>query len=83
MFEFAKDTMTIAPNAYTLRLIPKVGKTKHSFTIVITVLEKRLACGIYVDNQWSPLEIFDMSRMDLKTMDTFKKLLSYKISNHE
>jgi len=46
-------------------------------------LENRIKCGIYVDGQWNALEIFDMSRMDLKTMETFKRLIAQKIQNHE
>ncbi len=83
MFECTKDNMIIAPNAYTLRLKPISGTTKHDFTLVITVLENRIKCGIYVDAQWNAIEIFDMSRMDLKSIDTFKKLIAQKIQNHE
>ena len=84
MFEFTKDSMTVAPHSsYTLRLKPISGKTKIDFTLVITVLENRIKCGIYVDAQWNAIEIFDMSRMDLKSIDTFKKLIAQKIQNHE
>lgn len=84
MFECCKDTMMVALyNSYTLRLKPISGKTKHDFTLVITVLENRIKCGIYIDGQWNALEIFDMSRMDLKSIDTFKKLMAQKIQNHE
>lgn len=82
-YEIGPDSMTIAPTAYVMRLTPKVGVCNTSFTVVITILENSFKCGVYVDGKWSPIEIFDISRMDLKKMDTFKKLLSYKIANHE
>jgi len=84
MYEIHKDSMTIATNAHTLRLIPVSGSGSHAFTIVITKVENSIIkCGIYVDTKWNPIEIFEMSRLDLKTIDAFKKLLSYKIQNHE
>jgi hypothetical protein len=84
MFEFTKDSMIVAPHSsYTLRLKPVSGTTKHDFTLVITVLENRIKCGIYIDGKWEALEIFDMSRMDLKTIETFKRLVAQKIQNHE
>ena len=83
IYEIGPDSMTIAPTAYVMRLTPKIGVGNTSFTVVITILENRIACGIYVDKQWTPIEIFDLSRMDLRTMDLFKKLLSQKINNHE
>lgn len=83
MYQIQKDTMTVAPNAHTLRLIPVSGSGSLAFTIVITKMENRIKCGIYVDRHWNPIEISDISRLDLKTIDTFKKFLSYKIQNHE
>lgn len=83
MYEIGPDTMTIAPSAYTMRLTPKVGRGDKSFTLVVTKLENSIKCGIYVDRQWNPIEIFDISRMDLRSIDIFKKLLSQKIQNHE
>lgn len=84
MYDIVKDTMTVAPyNSYTLRLNPMSGKTKNGFTLVITIYENRIRCGIYVDNQWNAIEIFDLSKLDLKSIDTFKKLLSAKIQNYE
>jgi hypothetical protein len=85
MYEVCKDTMTVAPQSHTLRLNPVSGgnQDNKAFTIVITMLDKRIACGVYVDNQWNPIEIFDMSKLDLKRIDTFKKLLSAKIQNYE
>jgi hypothetical protein len=83
MYSFDKDTMTVAPLAHVARITPMSGKGNTAFTIVITKIENSIRCGIYVDRVWNPIEIFDMSRMDLKSMDTFKKLLSYKIANHE
>jgi hypothetical protein len=77
--------MTVAPQSHTLRLNPVSGgnQDNKAFTIVITMLDKRIACGVYIDNQWNPIEIFDMSKLDLKRIDTFKKLLSAKIQNYE
>ena len=83
VYEIGPDNMAIAPNAYVMRLTPKIGVSNKSFTIVITILDNRIVSGIYVDGQWNPIEIFDMSRMDLRSMDLFKKLLSQKINNHE
>ena len=83
MYEFVKDTMTIATESHVVRINPISGKGKEPFTIVVTKAEGRIKCGIYLDKHWNPIEIFEMSRMDLKTMDTLKKLLSYKIANHE
>ena len=84
MFECTNDCMIVSPHSsYSLRLKPISGKTKIDFTLVITLLENRIKCGIYVDGQWNAIEIFDMSRMDLKSMDTFKKLIAQKIQNHE
>jgi len=83
MYEFQKDLMTIASLAHTMRLVPTIGTNKKPFTIIITKIKNSMQCGIYTDNHWDALEIFDVSRMDLKTMETFKKLLSCKISNHE
>ncbi len=83
MYDIGPDSMTIAPTAYVMRLTPKVGVSNTSFTVVITLLENRFKCGIYIDGKWNPLEIFDLSRMDLKSIDIFKKLLSQKINNHE
>ncbi len=85
VYEVCKDTMTVAPQSHTLRLRPIKGGNQDtkSFTIVITMLDKRIACGIYIDKQWNPIEIFDMSKLDLKRIDTFKKLLSAKIQNYE
>lgn len=83
MYGFYKDMMTIAPDAHAVRIVPMSGKCNTPFTIVITKAENIIKCGIYVDRQWTPLEIFEMSKLDLKTIATFKKLLSYKIQNHE
>ena len=83
MYLFGEDGMTIAPESHVVRLTPVSGSGSTAFTVVITKMENRLKCGIYVDRQWNPIEIFDMSRLDLKTIDTFKKLLSYKIQTHE
>ena len=83
IYEIGPDSMTIAQNAYVMRLTPKVGVGNTSFTVIITILDNRIVSGIYVDGQWNPREIFDISRMDLKSIDTFKKLLSQKINNHE
>lgn len=84
-YEITKDDMKVAYNAYTIRLRPIMYGTAYptSFTIVVTVLDNSIRCGIYVDNKWEALEIFDMSRLDLKTIDTFEKILSQKIQNHE
>ncbi len=83
IYGFDKDTMTIAPYAQVVRIAPMSGKGNTPFTIVVTKAQNRIKCGIYIDRQWNPIEIFEMSKLDLKTIDTFKKLLSYKIANHE
>lgn len=83
MYEVQTDTMKVATNAYTMRLVPTIGTNNKPFTVIITKIKNSIQCGIYVDNHWDALEIFDMSKLDLKTMDTFKKMLSYKIGNHE
>ena len=84
-YEITNDDMKVAYNGYTMRLKPIMYGTAYpkSFTIVVTILDNSIRCGIYIDNKWEALEIFDMSRMDLKTIDTFEKLLSQKIQNHE
>ena len=82
-YEITKDTMVVAHNAYTMRLKPIRGKNTQPFTIVITILDSSIRCGIYLDGEWQPIEIFDMSRMDLKTIDRFEILLSQKIQKHE
>lgn len=83
IYEIGPDNMINVQNAYVMRLTPKVGVGNKAFSIVITILDNRIVSGIYVDGQWNPIEMFDISRMDLKSIDTFKKLLSQKINNHE
>ena len=84
-YEITKDDMKVAYNAYTIRLRPIMYGTLNpkSFTIIVTILDNSIRCGIYLDGEWQPVEIFDMSRMDLKTIDRFERLLSQKIQNHE
>lgn len=82
VYEIGEDSMTIAPNAHTLRLNPvKSGST--TFTVVVTKMEGHIKCGIYWDRQWQPIEIFEISRMDLKRIDWFIEKIAYKIGNHE
>lgn len=83
MYDLCEDSMVIAPTAHTLRLKPINGKGTQYFSIVVTKIENRMVCGIYIDRDFRPTEVFEISKMDLKTIDTFKKLLSYKIANHE
>jgi hypothetical protein len=84
MYEVRKDSMAIAPNAHTLKLIPVSGSGSLAFTIVVTKMQHGvIKCGIYVDSNWNPLEIFEMNRLNLKSIDAFKSLLSAKIPNHE
>ena len=84
-YEIVKDDMKVAYHAYAIRLKPILYGTSYpqSFTIIVTILDNSIRCGIYVDSKWEALEIFDMSRLDLKTIDTFEKLLSEKIKNYD
>ena len=82
VYEIGEDTMTVAPHAHVLRLTP-VKDSRTPFTVIIAQLENKIKCGIYTDSSSFPVEIFDVSKLDLKSIDTFKHLLSYKIDNHE
>lgn len=83
MYDMCEDSMVITPTAHTLRLKPISGKGTQYFSIVVTEIENRIVCGIYVDRDFRPTEVFELSRLDLKSVDTFRKLLSAKIQNHE
>ena len=85
LYDVRKDSMVGASYSHTLRLIPTspINQNTKAFTIVITMLDTRIACGIYVDTKWDAIEVFDVSKLDLRSIDTFKKLLSHKIQNHE
>ena len=85
LYEIRKDSMVGTAYSHTLRLMPTspINQNTKAFTIVITMLDSRIACGIYVDTKWDAIEVFDVSKLDLKSIDTFKKLLSHKIQNYE
>ena len=84
-YEVCKDSILRSSYSHTIRLNPIKGGNQDTkaFTIVISMLDVRIACGIYIDTKWDAIEVFDLSKLDLKRMDTFKKLLSAKIQNHE
>ncbi len=83
-YTITKDEMKVTHNHYAIRLTPTVlnNKSKH-FSVLIGKSEKRIICGIYSDKHIHALEVFELSKLDLKTIDTFKKLLSAKIQNYE
>lgn len=83
LYEIGEDSMTIAPNHHTLRLTPISGKGTEPYTVVLMKKHNSINCGLYHDRAWSPIEIFDMNKLDLQNINTFKKLLSAKIENYE
>lgn len=84
IFEFVKDKMLDnVDETYTVRLNPLSGTTKHGFTLVITQLKNLIKCGIYIDGNFNALEIFDINRKNLKSIDEFKRLIAEKIQEHE
>lgn len=82
-YTITKDEMKVGYNQYAIRLTPTVlnNQSKY-FSVLITKSETNMKCGIYGDSV-QPLEVFELSRLDLKTIGTFKKLLSAKIQNYE
>ena len=83
-YTITKDEMKVQHDYYAIRLTPTVinDRSKH-FSILIGKFENHIKCGIYKDREVHALEVFEMSRLDLKSIDTFKKLLSAKIQNYE
>ena len=83
-YNITKDEMKVHHDHYAIRLTPTVinGRSKQ-FSVLIGKFENRIKCGIYKDREVQALEVFEMSRLDLKSIDTFKKLLSAKIQNYE
>ena len=83
-YTITKDEMKVGYNQYAIRLTPTVlnNNSKH-FSVLIGKFEDHIKCGIYKDRELHALEVFELSRLDLKTIDTFRKLLSQKIQNHE
>ena len=83
-YNITKDEMKVQHNYYAIRLTPTVINTKaQHFSILLGKFEDHIKCGIYKDREIQALEVFEMSRLDLKSIDTFKKLLSAKIQNYE
>ena len=83
-YTIIKDEMKVNYNQYAIRLIPTVlnNNSKH-FSIFIGKFEDRIKCGIYKDREMHALEVFELSRCDLKSIDTFKDCLAAKIQNYE
>lgn len=81
-YNIAKDDMVVAPYHHVLRVVPIAG-VGNCFTVVLAVIDDAIKCGIYIDNTLNPIEVFELSKLDLKRIDTFKNLLSAKIQNHE
>ena len=79
-----KDEMKLTHNYHAIRLTPTVinDKSKH-FTVLIGKFDDSIKCGIYNDKDIHALEVFEISKMDLKNINTFKKLLSQKIQYYE
>ena len=83
-YSITKDEMKVTHKHYAIRLTPTVinNRSKH-FSVIIGKFDTYIKCAIYEDRHWQPLEVFELSRLDLKSIDTFKKLLSQKIQNYE
>lgn len=82
-YTITKDEMKVGYNQYAIRLTPTVlNRQSKYFSVLITKSETNMKCGIYGDSV-RPLEIFELSKLDLKSIDTFGKLLSQKIQNYE
>lgn len=83
-YTITKDEMKVTHNHYAIRLIPTVlnNKSQH-FSVLIGKFEDCIKCGIYKDREMRALEVFELSKLDLKSIDTFKKLLAAKIQNYE
>jgi hypothetical protein len=83
-YTITKDEMKVTHNHYAIRLIPTVlnNKSKY-FSVLIGKSNKRILCGIYSDSHLHALEVFELSRYDLKSIDTFKDCLAAKIQNYE
>ena len=83
-YTITKDEMKVTHNHYAIRLTPTVINDKSKqFSILIGKFENEIKCGIYRDRDFQALEVFELSRMDLKTIDRFERLLSQKIQTHE
>ena len=83
-YMISKDDMKITHNHHAIRLTPTVFNDKaRCFSVLIGKYPDHIKCAIYNDRDWQPLEVFEMSRLDLKSIFTFKKLLSAKIQNYE
>lgn len=83
-YNITKDEMKVQHQHHAIRLTPTVINDKaHHFSILIGKFENCIKCGIYKDREIQALEVFELSRLDLKNIDTFKKLLSAKIQNYE
>ena len=83
-YTLTKDEMKVGYNQYAIRLTPTVlnNQSKY-FSVLITKSETNIKCGIYGDRSVHPLEIFELSKLDLKSIDTFKDLLGEKIQKYE
>ncbi len=83
-YNITKDEMKVTHNYYAIRLTPTViNASSQQFSVLIGKFENYIKCAIYKDREVHALEVFELSRMDLKSIDTFKKLLSAKIQNYE
>ncbi|MEY4334044.1 MAG: hypothetical protein RLZZ196_2787 [Bacteroidota bacterium] len=83
MYAITKDSMTITAEHHALRLKYISGKGQKQFTILLAKKNNSITCAIYTDGIANPLETFHISKMDLKSIDAFKTLISYKIINYE
>lgn len=83
-YTITKDEMKVYHDNYAIRLTPTViNDRSKQFSVLIGKFENRIKCGIYKDREVQALEVFEISKMDLKSIDSFKKLLSLKIQNYE
>ena len=83
-YNITKDEMKVHHDHYAIRLTPTVINDKAThFSVLIGKFENLIKCGIYRDREVKALEVFEMSRLDLNSIDTFKKLLAAKIQNYE
>jgi len=83
LYKIERDTMTIAPNHHTLRLIPEVGKSAEPKTVVLMKTIEGIKIGLYIDREWNPVFIKEQRFRDIKRFEDFKILLATLIEPYE
>lgn len=83
MYKIDRDNMTIAPHHHVFKLIPEVGKSKTTKTIVLMKTNEGIKIGMYDDNDWKPVFIKEQRAGDIRRFEDFKILIATLIEPYE